>query len=70
MTHQSTDYIDHFDIGYFMFNYSNHIDYPNPWQLTMGLTYATCITKGSLFLIVVTLFCSKDMMLLNCSNTT
>ena len=53
-----------------MYNCSNPIDYPNPRQLTMGLTYATCITKGSLVLIVVILFCSKDMMLLNCSNAT
>ena len=30
----------------FMYNCSNPIDYPNPRQLTMGLTYATCITKG------------------------
>ena len=37
---------------------------------TMGLTYATCVTKDSLVLIIVILFCNKDMMLLNCSNTT
>ena len=66
MTHLSIDYIDDFNLGAsFMYNCSNPIDYPNPRQLTMGLTYATCVTKGSLVSIVVILFCSKDMMLLN-----
>ena len=66
MTHLSIDYIDHFDIGYFMYNCSNPIDYPNPRQLTMGLNYATCVTKNKPCLNPI-LFCNKDMML---SNTT
>ena len=53
MTHLSIDYIDNFDIEHF--KEPIQVLLSNP-ICTVGLTYATCVTKDSIVLITVILF--------------